>query len=152
MPAKTLTYSFLDVQASIVGPGGAFNLGNGAGADDEGISIEPLADVDNMVVGADGTGMHSLSADRSARVTVRLLKTSPVNAQLSAMMALQRSSGALHGQNTIALVDSARGDVITLRQVAFARQPALQYGKVAGVIEWQFNAAAMDPTLGAIGG
>ena len=104
-----------------------------------------------MTVGADGTGMHSLSADRSARVTVRLLKTSPVNAQLSAMLALQRSSGPLHGQNTITITDAARGDVITCRQVAFARQPPLSYGKVAGVVEWTFNAAAVDPTLGSIG-
>jgi len=144
------TYSFLEIQASLVGPGGFINLGNGAGTDEEGISIEPAAEVDIMRIGADGSGMHSLSADRSGRVTVRLLKTSPVNAQLSAMLAFQRSSGAQHGQNTITITDSVRGDVVTCRQCAFGRVPALQYGKEAGLIEWEFNAIQIDPALGAL--
>lgn len=148
MPSQT--YSFLDVQAALVGPGGVINLGNGSGADEEGISIEPAGEVGNMRIGADGSGMHSLHADRSGRVTVRLLKTSPVNAQLSAMLAFQRSSAATHGQNTITVTDSVRGDVITCRNCAFARTPPLAYGKEAGMVEWVFNALQIDPSLGAL--
>ena len=43
------TYSFLDVQATIVGPGGAFSLGSGAGVAEEGISIEPTGEIDTML-------------------------------------------------------------------------------------------------------
>lgn len=143
------TYSFKDVQAAITGPGGVINLGDGSGASDEGITIDPSADVDIMTMGADGSGQHSLVADKSGRLVVRLLKTSPTNALLSAMLAFQRSSAAQHGQNTITIVDSNRGDVITARQAAFAKQPPLQYGKEAGMVEWEFNAVQIDVTLGA---
>jgi hypothetical protein len=144
----SLTYSFKDVQCAITGPGGVITLSNGAA--DEGISIESSADIDTMVIGADGTGMHSLSADKSGHVTVRLLKTSPTNALLSLMYAFQTSSAAQHGQNTIALVDSNRGDVVTCKQVAFAKAPPLMYGKDAGTNEWHFNAVQIDRTLGGL--
>ncbi len=142
-------YSFLDVQAAIVGPGGAFSLGSGAGAAEEGISINATAEIDGMQVGADGTGQHSLHADKSGKVTVRLLKTSPTNKLLSAMYNFQTASAASHGQNTITVSDSVRGDVVTCRQCAFAKAPDLNYGTEAGTQEWEFNAIAIDRVLGS---
>jgi len=143
------TYSFLDVNAGIVGPGGAFSLGNGAGAAEEGISISPTGDIGGMLIGADGSGQHSLYADKSGRIVVRLLKTSPVNQLLSAMYAFQTSTSAAYGQNTIAINDSQRGDVITCQQVAFAKAPDLSYAKEAGTVDWEFNAVKIERTLGA---
>jgi hypothetical protein len=142
------TYSFLEVQAAIIGPGGVINLGNGAGAADEGITVDPTAELSTMMVGADGSGQHSLHADKSGRLVVRLLKTSPTNALLMAMLNFQRSSGATHGQNTISITDSNRGDVITAQQVAFTKVPALAYGKEAGMLEWEFSAVKIDMGLG----
>lgn len=141
-------YSFLDVQAAIVGPGGAFSLGSGAGAAEEGISIDPSGEIDGMQIGADGSGQHSLHADKSGKVTIRLLKTSPVNKLLSAMYNFQTASAASHGQNTITISDAVRGDVITCRQSAFAKAPNLNYGKEAGTQDWEFNAIAIDRVLG----
>ncbi len=141
------TYSFLDVQAAIVGPGGAFSL-SGGGNSEEGISIEYADEINTMQVGADGIGQHSLSANRSAKITVRLLKTSPVNAQLSAMLNLQRASADAHGQNTISVTDTSRGDVTTASQVAFNRWPSLNYAKVAGFNEWVFDAINVNTSLG----
>jgi hypothetical protein len=146
----SITYSFKDVQCAITGPGGVINLGAGAGPADEGITFESSGDIDTMTIGADGSGMHSLSADKSGRVIVRLLKTSPTNALLSLMYAFQTSSAAQHGQNTIALVDSNRGDAVTCRQVAFAKAPPLAYGKEAGILEWDFNAVQIDRALGGL--
>ena len=141
------TYSFLDISATIVGPGGAFALGSGAGNAEEGITITPAADVDTMQIGADGTGQHTLHADKSARITLRFLKTSPTNALLNAMLAFQRTSGATHGQNTIGLIDTNRGDTITAQQCAFAKVPTLSFGKDAGMIEWEFNCVQLDTVL-----
>lgn len=143
-------YSFLDVHASLVGPGGAITLGAGAGASEEGISIDPTAEINTMTVGADGSGMHTLHGDKSGRVTVRLLKTSPTNGLLSAMYAFQTSGGATHGQNTIVINDSSRGEVITCRQVAFSKAPALQFGKEAGMVEWDFSSIIIDRVLSAV--
>ena len=143
------TYSFLDVKAALVGPGGALNLGQGAANAEEGITIEPTEDVDTMTVGADGTPMHSLHADKSGTVTVRLLKTSPVNQKLSQMYAFQTASSSNHGQNTISLSNSHSQDFITCQQVAFKRAPNLTYAKEGGMNEWVFNAGIIDRTLGA---
>lgn len=143
------TYSFLDVTAAIIGPGGSFSLGSGTGAAEEGITVEMTEDKNSMVTGADGSVMHSLHAGKSGTVTVRLLKTSPVNAQLSAMYAFQTASSALHGQNVISIRDLARGDVITCQQVAFKRMTPVNYGKDGGTNEWTFDAGQIDTFLGA---
>lgn len=147
--AQQFTYSFLDVNAAIVGPGGSFGLGTGAAAAEEGITIEPSDDIDSMTIGADGSSMHSLRANKSGKITVRLLKTSPVNALLNAMLAFQRLSSANHGQNTLTLVNKSSGDTITCQQVAFARVPTLTYAREGGINEWIFNAGVIDPGLGA---
>lgn len=142
------SYSFLTCQAGIVGPGGAFSLGSGSGNAEEGISIAPTSEISTMQVGADGNGQHSLHGDKSGRVTVRLLKTSPVNKQLMAMYNFQTASPSAHGQNTIALNDTKRGDVVTCQQVAFVRAPDLNFQKVAGFNEWVFDAIVIDRVLG----
>jgi hypothetical protein len=143
------TYSFLDVNAAIVGPGGSFSLGSGAGIADEGISIEPSGEISGMAIGADGQGFHSLKADKSGRITVRVLKTSPVNGLLSSMLAFQRTSASNHGQNTITVANPSQGDMITCQQVAFSKVPVVSYGKEGGMNEWTFDAITIDVGLGA---
>jgi Protein of unknown function (DUF3277) len=143
------TYSFLDVNASIVGPGGAFSLGNGAGAAEEGITVTPSGDIGGMLIGADGAGQHSLYADKSGTVTVNLLKTSPVNQLLSLMYAFQTASGATYGQNTLVINDASRGDVITCSQAAFKKAPDLTYAKDGGTNQWEFNVIRIERTLGS---
>lgn len=143
------TYSFLDVQASIVGPGGSISVGSGSGNAEEGISVEPVNEMNHMDVGADGTPMHSLSADKSGRVIVRLLKTSPTNQLLTALHNFQRTSSANHGQNTITITNIVSGDKYTNQLCAFAKVPNNTYAKNANMIEWNFDAGIIDPTLGS---
>lgn len=143
------SYSFLDCQATIVGPGGAFPLGNTAGAADEGITISQTGDKDTMTIGADGSAMHSLHADQSGTVRIRLLKTSPTNALLNGLYIVQTTSSSNHGQNIIQISDTARGDVITCTEVAFAKRPDINYAKDAGTVEWVFNAGIINYWLGA---
>jgi len=90
------SYSFIDVNASITGPGGTFALGSGAA--EEGITIDQADDKTSLIMGADGSGMHSLHAAANGIVTVTLLKTSPVNQLLMAMYNLQSAPAALTGQ------------------------------------------------------
>lgn len=144
------TYSFLDVQASIVGPGGAFSLGSGAGNAEEGITVEMTEDKNTMTIGADGTPMHSLHAGKGGSVTVRLLKTSPVNNSLANMYALQTASSALHGSNVLVIKNSVSGDQITCRAVAFKKLPAQNNAKEAGMNEWTFDAGIVDMTLAGL--
>jgi hypothetical protein len=142
------TYSFKDVTASINGFGGSINLANGAGVAEEGITIESTNDKNIMTIGSDGAGMHSLVADESSAVTVRLLKTSPTNAQLQTMYNLQTASSATHGSNVIVINDVSRGDIITLSGVAFKKRPTITYAKEGGMMEWSFDAIGTNTILG----
>lgn len=142
------TYSFINVQAAIEGPGGAFSLGYGSGNAEEGITVEMVDDKDTMTIGADGTPMHSLHAGKGGTVTVRLLKTAPTNQQLSLLYDYQQLSSANWGQNIVTIRDSARGDVIVCQSCAFKRAPNLTYAKDGGTVEWAFNAGQIDTLLG----
>ena len=140
------TYSFLDTHAAIVGVGGAFSLTGSAA--EEGITVTPRAEKTTLVIGADGTGMHSLHADKSATCEVRLLKNSPVNALLSAMYNVQQTSSQFWGKNVITIVSSI-GDAITLTGVAFKKQPSVTYAKEGGVNVWEFEAISLIEILAA---
>lgn len=142
------TYSFLDFHGSLVGPGGIINIGAGSGSAEEGVTVEPLEETDKMVIGADGSGMHSLNGSRAAKVTVRLLKTSPVNGLLMQMYNFQRVSSLLWGKNVLTMRDVARGDQYVAREVAFTKMPTNTYGKDGGMLEWEMNAVAADAVLG----
>lgn len=142
------TYSFLDCSAHIAGPGLTANLGAGSQNSEEGIKIVASGDKSTMTMGADGSGVHNLKADSSATVTVTLLKTSPVNAVLQMAFNYQSQSSLFWGKNTITVRDAIRGDVITLRTVAFKKQPDLSYASEAGTVEWTFDAITSETILG----
>ncbi len=143
-----MTYSFKDVVAALIGIGGVANLGVGAASAEEGITIEAVEDKNVMTVGADGNGMHSLIASEASTVTVRLLKTSPMNAVLQLMYDIQTSSSLLHGKNVLTIRDIARGDDITLTSVAFKKRPTVTFAKEGGMLEWTFDAIRTSQTLG----
>lgn len=142
------TYSFLDNVATIVGPGGSINLAGNAGNSEEGITITANEDKNIMTIGADGSGMHSLVASEASVVTVNLLKTSPVNAQLQVMYNLQTRLSAAHGLNVITIRNVATGDFINLTQVAFKRRPDVNYAKEGGIMTWTFDAINTVQVLG----
>jgi Protein of unknown function (DUF3277) len=143
------TYSFLDVRATIVGPGGTFPLGAGAGNAEEGISIEFTEDKDRLVTGADGSPMHSLNASKAGRILVRLLKTSPVNALLAQLYSFQQASSLNWGQNVFVLTNLVTGDDYSCTSVAFEKFPRNDFAKEAGILEWGFLAGSIDPVLGS---
>jgi len=99
-------YSFLDVVCAMAGPGIAQNLGSGAAVSEEGITIEAVEDKNVMTVGADGKVQHSLIVLEAVTVTIRLLKTSPVNALLMAAYEIQSASSALWGRNVFTVTKS----------------------------------------------
>lgn len=144
------TYSFLDVEATIIGPGGAVSIGSSSGASDEGITVEPSVR-NTMTTGAGVGVMHSLQAQKSGKLSVHLLKTSPVNAQLSVMQALQMATPSLHGQNVITVTEQGLGDVVTATEVAFTRPPALSYSKDGAMNTWEFDVGQLDELLGSGG-
>lgn len=144
-----MVYSFLNISATLAGPGGILNLAAGAAVAEEGISIEPVEDKNVMTIGADGKGQHSLVASDACTVTVRLLKTSPLNAALMLMYNLQSASSALWGANVFTVTDSARGDYNVVQGCAFKKKPTITYAKDGAMMEWTFDGIAANSILGA---
>ncbi|SRR6266566_7120153 len=143
------TYAFLDVVGTLTGPGGVVSIGSGSGNAKEGITVEFTEDKDRLLIGADGSSMHSLIASKAGRVLVRLLKTSPINSLLQGLYNFQTTSSIFHGHNTLVISNFVTGDDYTCQEVAFARFPRNEYAEEGGMIEWDFNAAVIDPILGA---
>jgi phosphomannomutase len=141
-------YSFKDVTSTFVGPTGTFSLGYGSANAEEGIDIVMSGDKNTMTVGADGEVMHSLHADKSGTVTVRLLKTSPMNQKLLATYDAQSISASLWGQNILTVSNTAVGDLHVARQCAFKKKPDMKYAKDGDIIQWTFDAGKIDGTLG----
>jgi hypothetical protein len=142
------TFSFLNTTASISGPGGSFPLGSGSGNADEGITINMAEDKSTLTIGADGSGMYSLHADKSGEITITLLKTSPVNALLMALYDYQQLSSTTWGQNVITVNDTASGDTTSGRGCAFKKKPEIKQQKEAGTNQWVFQAIQIDTVLG----
>jgi len=142
------TYSFLSVQAAIVGAGGAFPLGSGSGASEEGITTSMIEEKDVPSFGADGTIQHVLRAPNGGKMTVRMLKTSNANAMLTAMYNFQRLVPSAWGLNVITITDVNRGDVAVLSQAAFVKLPDVTWDKDGKTIEWEF-VGILNEQLGA---
>lgn len=141
-------YSFIDTVASITGPGFVISLGYGAGVAEEGIDIVQNEETVKLLMGAGGEGMYSLLNDKSGKVTVRLLKTSPTNTKLMAAYDATRISSALVGQCTITVDNVTSGDNTTARSAAFMKKPDLHYAREGGIVEWEFIAIYIDSVLG----
>lgn len=143
-----MVYSFEDVLATLAGPGGSISLGAGSGNAKEGISFAFLDAKDALLMGADGSGVHSLRASKAARIGVRLLKTSPVNNQLSTMYNSQIGSTLTWGQNLLTVTNPVTGDDFPCTGVAFEKFPDITWAEDANFNEWAFLAIEADPMLG----
>jgi hypothetical protein len=142
------TYSFLDVQASVVGPGLTAQIGSTSGAAKDGLSTEFDEDKTVITTGSDGTIMTSLRASMTGRVVIRLLKTSPINNVLNTAFNFQRTSSANWGQINLRVVDKARGDVVTGRQMSFLRHASNVWAEEGNILEWTF-VGVVNEVLGA---
>lgn len=144
-----MVYSFLNVNCVMVGPGISVNLAAGAAAAEEGITIEAVEDKNQMTIGADGRGQHSLIASDAKKIIVRLLKTSPQNAILQAVYDAQSLSSAAWGKNVFTVTDSGRNDLTVIQACAFKKAPTITYAKEAGIMEWEFDGISGTSILGA---
>lgn len=144
-----MVYSLVDVQATLDGPGGSIQLGAGAAVAKEGLSFDWADAKNNMLMGADGEGVHSLRASKASHFTLRYLLTSPVNAQLQQMYNTQIQSSALWGQNVLTIANPVTGDNVTGTQVAFQKGTGRTWAEDANFSEWVFDAIKTDVILGA---
>lgn len=141
-------YSFQNVQAAIKGPGLSLNVGSGAAVAEEGITIAPNEDANQMTIGADGKGQHTLIASNGGLLTMRFLKTSPTNGYLQLAYNAQKASSALWGQNIVSVADPTRGETTICQSVAFKKKPEVVYDKAGPMMEWTFDCLSIVTLLG----
>ena len=109
----------------------------GFGDGDDVISAERSVDGATHVVGADGSMVVNVSADKSGVVTFKLLRTSSTNKYLSQRYALQEAGARTFRPLNLVVKDVHRQDVITGVAGYFQKLPKVGIGPKAGELEWR---------------
>ncbi len=138
--AQSTAYSMINVAATLDGLA-IHGLWDG----DAAITEEQGADFGTGLVGADGSGIFSQSADQSARITIRLQHTSPTHAQLSRKLAQQRAGRLLAFPFDVKDKDSGEGG--TADRCFVLQAPADSKGKNATVRAWVLWTSEWKPAI-----
>lgn len=129
MARKSTTYSFEHVVCTIDGLR-AFGFWEG----DDAAQVAPGGDAGAGMVGADGSSIFSVSANRSAQITLRFQHSSPSHSQLMRLHAVQQASG--RGGFPLDLKDTGSGEGGNTDQAFIMTPPDDAKGEKAGVREW----------------
>lgn len=117
-------------------------------SDGDAIMAERYEDNTSMKVGIDGQVGRARNANKTGFFTFKLLPTSSVNAQLSALFALDNLSSDAGVVLPIAIYDGSGADLAVATQAWLKKMPSLTKGKEVGENEWVFDAADMKIFLG----
>lgn len=148
MPGQVFTtYSFLDVQASLVSPSVGFDIGSN-GVSDDAIRVSNIGPKTTMTIGAGGDGMHNLIASNAARCEISFIKDAPGNALMSALYNFQGASSANTGNIQIEINNPVTGDNISLTGGAIEKQPDQSYTREGPAVVWAINFISRVDTLG----
>ncbi len=138
--AKSSVYSMLNVTAMVDGLR-VIGLWDG----DDAIVVSQGADVGEMLIGADGAGLFSQSADRSATIVLKLMHTSATHRQLLQKLAQQRA-GRIIGFPFSVIEGGTKGGGST--DQAFVQvAPDDSNGNVATEREWTLVTSDWEPNI-----
>lgn len=130
-------YSFLHVAAVLDG-----REIKGFWEGDDAIQIAPRTDIMNEVVGVDGSGIGSITADRSVLITLRLQSTSPTHKYLENKHRRQRNGIAnpMH----ISIRNKSNHEGGNSRLVLIKTAPRRDFGANAVSRDWVLWAQCWD--------
>lgn len=112
---------------------------------DNAIQITPGADVGTVLIGADGTGLFSQSADKSATIVLRLKPNSPTHRQLTEKWKAQRA-GRVVGF-PFDKIDMASNEGGTGVNCFVSKAPEDVSGDKATVREWTLGCLDWTPSV-----
>jgi hypothetical protein len=112
---------------------------------DDAVTIEQGADVGTGLIGADGSGIFSQTADKSARVTIRVMDTSPTHAQLTRKWEQQRAGRLLAFPFDV--LDKGSHEGGTADRCFIQQAPTVQKGKNASVRAWVLWTSEWKPAI-----
>lgn len=115
-------------------------------ADGTFIKIERNSDTFVKTVGADGKVARARQRDRSARITLTLLQTSPSNDVLSAAAEADEIAGT--GVGTFLMTDLNGTTEASAPNAWVAKPAAIEDGKEVGEREWMIDVDELDQNIG----
>ena len=136
------SYSFKNVAATL---NGQQILGFWDG--DDAVSVAPITDVGSMLIGADGVGLFSQSANEGATITLRLQHTSPAHRLLHQLWARQKARGVRVTGFPFAFIDADSGEGGATSQCYIQAAPSDSKGVAAGPREWVLDTDRWKPEI-----
>jgi hypothetical protein len=138
--ALTSAYGFVNTANTVDG-----QIIQGLWDGDDAISIAPLADKGTMLIGADGSALFSVSANRGATITLRLQHTSPTHRLLQQKLKRQQALASPATAFPVTAYDTSSGEGGTADKCFVQTAPTDTKGVNATVREWvlvtgEFNA------------
>lgn len=138
--AITSAYGFVNTANTVDG-----QIIQGLWDGDDAINIAPIADKGTMLIGADGSALFSVSANRGATITLRLQHTSPTHRLLQQKLKRQQALASPATAFPVTAYDTSSGEGGTADKCFIQAAPTDTKGANATVREWvlvtgEFNA------------
>ncbi|MEH7876964.1 phage protein [Rhizobium laguerreae] len=128
---NSTAYSFINVSATLDG-----QTVQGLWDGDDAIVVTQGADAGTGIVGADGSGIFSISADKSAQISVKLQHTSPTHRLLMQKHKRQQALGSVVAAFPFSFIDVGSNEGGSSDRVFIMTKPTDSKGKNAVVREW----------------
>lgn len=129
--ARTSAYSYINVTATI-----DRREIKGLWEGDDAVEVAYANDRGTGLTGADGASIFSVSADKSAEVTLRLQHTSPTHRLLMQKLKQQQARGANFTGFSFSVKDRVSGEGGSCDKAYIQTAPGKSYGVNAVVREW----------------
>jgi len=140
--AITAAYGFVNTSNMVDG-----QLIQGIWDGDDAISIAPLADKGTMLIGADGSAMFSVSANKGATITLRLMHTSPTHRLLMQKLKRQQALASPAAAFPVTAFDTSSGEGGTADKCFIQSAPTDTKGTNATVREWVLVTGEFVPEI-----
>ncbi|EYR81385.1 phage protein [Shinella sp. DD12] len=114
---------------------------------DDAISIAPLGDKGTMLIGADGSALFSVSANRGATITLRLMHTSPTHRLLTQKLKRQQALASSVAAFPVTAFDTSSGEGGTGDKCFIQSAPTDSKGTNATVREWVLVTGEWNPEI-----
>lgn len=115
-----------------------FPVNQGA-AEDGILKVTEADDAFKAKVGADGTVVRSQTGNQLFKATLKLLYTSAINAELSALHVADRLSTNGTGVGPFLLKDNNGSTVFEATSAWITKWPDFEIGKEVGMLEWPID-------------
>lgn len=110
------------------------------------LRVERNEDSFSLVVGSDGEAARARSRNRSGKVSVTLMQTSPSNDVLSAALAIDELGG--DGTGALLVKDLSGRTIVEAESAWVTKPPGAEFGNEVGSREWTLETGRLDMTIG----